>query len=711
MSFSLPIVNDDGEEVDPDLICRVPGVSWIEDPDLRLTVFPEAEYLIDGELPVGYTVVMGAPKVGKTALMLPMAHRLVRRGKRVLYIALDDSLRRMRNRTVMANPKNDKLTGLWYVTSWNPRGRDDAFFQLGAWLDHCTAAGNHFDVVIIDTYGRYIGRRPPGADVFGFDYETGQKFKILCEAHTCSVIITHHTRKGGTDDGGDWLEQMSGSAGMAASADSIWLIERTRGGRDGLLRITGNDMEEVIKPVVLGGDMVWRPAYGISPAQARHRGIPRAILDYLMDGPVATITQLRTAIGCTENTLHSALGRLRDEGVVEFHEGVWALTHHKDNGKLIEEFPEVPDTPETAHLLPEVQTPIPGMDDQTLREQPEPELPAFTPPPAPFSEPVPDSVAPVNTGSQATSKLIEILTGSRLHPVFRITDEVKRAIPYDRMCLGGKPNQWTLFPSTAPAGRVLVLDRKAAYFAANPWLAPNVLTRRGPMEWEQIHGDKFAGVFEIASTPWIHKNLPSPYGADRPRPRELVTRPTLNRLYSLAKDNLMEFPKILSGYVGKGSERLLGDWFNWCLLQRRMAAADAQLAANVKNDQNVAIGSMRIVTEGKTPGVVDRWDWQYAIHGHHNGLMNYYAIKSLTALEPLIGVGMTDELVFEVPEGEDPGAWIPPTMVDHVAAGRFAVKTWNEYDEAEDPNLIAVHRWREGAEWFESKGRWGSGVR
>lgn len=268
----------------PVFTLEIPGVTWWSDDALRDHPFPDLQWLIPSELPVGYTVILGAPKTGKTALILPIAHRLAGSGMRVLYLKLDDSLRRMRGRTIMANPKPAGHEGPWgytellYLDGWRPRNAYEAFGQLGFWLGSAAAQGKPFDVVLVDTYGRFVGRRPQG-DVFGFDYEVGERFKQLCEDHKVSLMVTHHTRKGaGAEE--DWLDVVSGSAGITAAADAIWYITRTRGGRDGILRITGNDMEELEKPVKLGADMVWRFNDTISPGQGRHTGTPRLVLDH-----------------------------------------------------------------------------------------------------------------------------------------------------------------------------------------------------------------------------------------------------------------------------------------------------------------------------------------------------------------------------------------------------------------------------------------------
>jgi len=684
----------------PAFTLELPGVTWWSDDALRDHPFPDLQWLIPSELPVGYTVILGAPKTGKTALILPIAHRLAGSGMRVLYLKLDDSLRRMRGRTIMANPKPAGHEGPWgyadlfYLDGWRPRNAYEAFGQLGFWLGWAAGQGHPFDVVIVDTYGRFVGRRPQG-DVFGFDYEVGERFKQLCEVHSVSVMVTHHTRKGaGAEE--DWLDVVSGSAGITAAADAIWYITRTRGGRDGILRITGNDMEEIEKPVVLGSDMVWRFNDAISPGQGRHTGTPRLVLDHLHRVAEDSARGIAEALGAQQNTVHVALQRLAADGLVEVarrgRDQFWSLTLVPDN--------QVGSGPRNGAAPPSESggpAPAPARPDSV--PAPVPSGPAPTSDPSP-PDPIPGGEAtPLYSGSsRATSKMIECLTvnpdGSkrRLYPAFTLEPWVKELAPYDAMCLGGKSNQWNLWPASRPAGLVMRVDRKAAYWSSSAWMCPNVLTRRGPMTMEEVAHEKWAGIFQIATTPWVHRHLPSPYGAERPRARELVTRATLNRLSALARQGHMEMPRILMGAVGRGTERLMDGWMDWCLAERRRAAGDPELAQLIKDDQNLAIGNLRVIGQHadgsqKSPGPVDRWDWQYAFISHHYAMVHLWALRALMAGEPLIGLGNTDELVFLIPDGAGPD-WRPASMV-----------------KLFEKHYVAVKGIEDAGEWWDRGGR------
>lgn len=715
---------------DPD---NIPGVTWINDAQLRESFFPETQYLILKMLPCGYTVVIGAPKTGKTALALPIAQRLTLAGYRVLYLVLDDTLGRMKTRSIMAlpatAPEYSPMTGLWYVNGWQPKNADQAFTQLRSWLERWRDYGQPFDLVIVDTYGRFAGKKPQGVDIFAHDYSIGSQFKALHSDLGVSTMLNHHTRKRGGDDV-DWLDMVSGSSGMTAAADSIWYIERTRGTRSGLLHITGNDMEEFDHPVLLGPDMVWRQDMTVTPGQARHSGVMRAVLDYMMGESQVTAKSLAEEIGASQNNVHQCLQRLSAEGLVAFGNRVWELTGHDDNRIITEELMVISPKPSTPPQAPGIGSAQPGesmggaMGSPGAGAEPRPATaaagaPAALPPqPAPEAPTVPsqraprhdsdpaepwcdDAMAPLPSGEGAVGAMIESLKAARLPTNFRLAPEVKDLIPdYDQMMLGGTPNTWPHFPHRKPSGTVVVFDRRASYFSSKCWLVLKTLTRTGPMEFEQIKKEQRGGIFEIAPSRWEHPDLPSPYGARGRVPAKLkVSRAVLNRLAALAKDGLVEFPSIISTLSGRASENLLQPWFDWCLTQRRECAHDPELAARRKADQNNAIGKLRVTTPGKPLGPIDRPDWQYEIISQHYMMMNHYGHLCLSKGDPLIAIGNTDELVFILPPGEDPATWVPAGLTQLVEARKFSRKTigWDDQGELTLP-------WRDAGEWFDAGG-------
>jgi adenine/guanine phosphoribosyltransferase-like PRPP-binding protein len=55
--------------------------------------------------------------------------------------------------------------------------------------------------------------------------------KALADAYSVPFIIVHHTRKLAATD---FLDEVSGSQGLAGSADAVLVLKRLRGNADGI---------------------------------------------------------------------------------------------------------------------------------------------------------------------------------------------------------------------------------------------------------------------------------------------------------------------------------------------------------------------------------------------------------------------------------------------------------------------------------------------
>lgn len=609
--------------------------------------FPDPAYLIEGELPVGYTLLMGAPKTGKTGLMLPIGHKMARAGKRVLYLALDDSLRRIHQRDMMAAPR-ELFPDLWYCL-WRPKDRLEAFVQLDTWLQGCDANNQHIDFVIVDTYGRFVGRKPAG-DVFGFDYDQGQMFKDLCEKHKTSVLVSHHTRKG-SDPDGDWIEQMSGSQGMAASADAIWLIQRTRGSREGVLRMTSNDFEEVTKPLTLGPDMVWRVSAVTTPAQAAHYGCPRAILDYLTESSVGTLKEIEEATGEKYNTVRSALARLQDEGLIEaMGGGTWTLSAHRDNN-LLKEDPEplkwtigeevppapIPPYPPLPEPLPGPETAAHPVADETPGNPTAPRsiLSTLT---LDYSEFTPD-----DPKKGAIKASMALLRGSikretaRYHPAFftALPDEIT-----DKTTWWEGRNKWTDMEVT-PNSRLLRLDKNAAYLSA-----ANTRLPIGALEPDddpvKAFDDKRAGAFLVSPGDFTYPCGGPFHTRTEPGPVWIATA-WLTQLARYHKRRSWPAPEILKSYTAPSTEVLLRPWIEVLKTERANALKNRDTAryAFVKNCYSLVISTMG---ESNANWEIRRAEYMHEIRSCAYALLWYAALQAREAGVTVVKVGNTDEL-------------------------------------------------------------------
>jgi hypothetical protein len=214
--------------------------------DIMKMEFPPIKWLVPDILTEGVSLLAAPPKAGKSFLGLDLATSIamggVVFGKRVeqrctLYIALEDTLRRIQSRVskqmCLENaPAYPTLCRI--VTQW-PTGADGIVS-----LHDYALANPELEFIIIDTYGRFS----PARDNNDYIEHTGMIAALKEIATKCgfSILLIHHTRK--HDESLDFINRVLGSIGITGGVDNILLLNRKRGQNDGILSITGRDIEE-----------------------------------------------------------------------------------------------------------------------------------------------------------------------------------------------------------------------------------------------------------------------------------------------------------------------------------------------------------------------------------------------------------------------------------------------------------------------------------
>ena len=291
--------------------------------------FPPVKWAVDGFLPSGCTILAGNPKAGKSILALHLAlavalgsHALgkikVQQGD-VLYLALEDGERRLQERIFASNMLDngvDDLSHLDFVRKI-PKQHEGGLSFLRWWLlGHPNAR-----LVIIDTL--QIFRKPQSGkgNVYAEDYETVSEIKKLADEFDVPILIIHHLKKG--KETGDWLNEFSGSQGIAGSADTLFALKRQRTDNHAVLHRTGRDVEE--KDFALRLDRFgW-----LLEGDAELFTMPewkRQILDYLKEHGSVSPMNLATELNMNISTAKNNLVRLVKEGILKrIGHGTYAL--------------------------------------------------------------------------------------------------------------------------------------------------------------------------------------------------------------------------------------------------------------------------------------------------------------------------------------------------------------------------------------------------
>lgn len=211
---------------------------------LRQKQFPPIKWAVPGLVPEGVTFLAGKPKMGKSWMALNIACAIAEGGKalssvnveqgQVMYLALEDNLRRLKKRANIVTGDNIPA-GIHFFTEW---ARMD---ELGLErLDKYLEVNPEIKLVIIDTLQK-IKPKGNGQSMYGDDYDAVGSLHRIAHQYGVSILVIHHLRKMGSDDP---MDSISGTLGLTGAADGMLVLTRERGRADAVLHVTGRDIEE-----------------------------------------------------------------------------------------------------------------------------------------------------------------------------------------------------------------------------------------------------------------------------------------------------------------------------------------------------------------------------------------------------------------------------------------------------------------------------------
>ncbi|MEI8084403.1 MAG: AAA family ATPase [Actinomycetes bacterium] len=303
------------------LLANVRTGDWLSN-----QVFPPLRFAVDGVIPEGFSVLSGAPKLGKSWLVLSVCLSVASGGtalgcipvgepRPVLYLALEDGHRRLQERCNLLLLGTGIIPANLHVLTQLEPGT--ALETIRAWLD----IHGPDSLVVIDTAGRIKPPPMPGESAYQADYKFGAAIKKIPDDHPgMSLVVVHHTRKA---KGGDWLEDTSGTNGLPGSADSVLILDRQRNSTDGILKVTGRDIPEAEYGITTANG-IWTLA-GKNLSEAKAKAAEIAATSGLSDDTVAVVEfvhrnphgvrakEVALALGMPEHKARTYLGRLADQ--------------------------------------------------------------------------------------------------------------------------------------------------------------------------------------------------------------------------------------------------------------------------------------------------------------------------------------------------------------------------------------------------------------
>ena len=212
--------------------------------DLKVKSFEPAKYVVPGYIPEGVTIFAGKPKVGKSWLLYDVclasaADRFVLGAIKpahgdVLYLALEDSQRRLKRRLDKLWPEGAWPARLSLATQWR-RADEGGVQDIAEW---CDTVQNPV-LVVVDTLEKFRPLAKANLSAYTTDYRALADLHVLSHQRALAIVVVHHVRKMEADDP---FDMVSGTNGLTGAADTLLVLKR----QSGIVTLysRGRDIEE-----------------------------------------------------------------------------------------------------------------------------------------------------------------------------------------------------------------------------------------------------------------------------------------------------------------------------------------------------------------------------------------------------------------------------------------------------------------------------------
>jgi hypothetical protein len=222
--------------------------------DILATKFKPLSFIVKDLIPdTGTFLLSSNPKVGKTTFCHQMCLALMGevsflgevnpKPRRILFLALEDSLRRIKRRTEqirsapdfdLRNP-DQALESLMVETDWPIAS--EGILKLDDWL----SKNPDTDLVVIDTLAAFRGMAAASSrNVYQGEYDFMKRIKKIADKNETSILLLHHNRKAVATSPG---EAIGGSYGLTGAVDGYMVLEcRAFADSEFLLSVQGREI-------------------------------------------------------------------------------------------------------------------------------------------------------------------------------------------------------------------------------------------------------------------------------------------------------------------------------------------------------------------------------------------------------------------------------------------------------------------------------------
>ena len=201
---------------------------------LMKQAYAPLKFSINDILPQGLFILAGAPKIGKSWLILDMCHSIAKGTELwgynttksdVLYIALEDNYRRLQDRLKKIVASEPPTEPLHLHLAVSAKGIHDGLIEQ---VDEFMEDHPNTGFIAIDTLEHIrkgeIDRKDRG--LYSTDYADMQILRAITNKYDgITLMLIHHTRK---MYDADPLFTVTGSTGLTGAVDGIWVLDKEK---------------------------------------------------------------------------------------------------------------------------------------------------------------------------------------------------------------------------------------------------------------------------------------------------------------------------------------------------------------------------------------------------------------------------------------------------------------------------------------------------
>jgi hypothetical protein len=205
---------------------RKSAINHLQASTLMDTKFNPVNYVVPNIIVEGLTIFAGKPKIGKSWLLLHVAHAVAEGSTTlgvgcaagdVLYCALEDNPRRLQSRMHKLFGQECRGSKRLHFITEMPRLADGGLKVIADWI----TAAQCPKLVIIDTLAMVRMANRKDQSSYDNDYQAVCDLRALAQKYGIAIVLVHHLRKAGSDDA---FDTVSGTLGLTGAADATLVL-------------------------------------------------------------------------------------------------------------------------------------------------------------------------------------------------------------------------------------------------------------------------------------------------------------------------------------------------------------------------------------------------------------------------------------------------------------------------------------------------------